>query len=313
MLAIGRMPVVRSAGSLLILLSAAAFGAMAIFGKLALDEGATVGTALAVRFALAALVSWAVLLGTRRGLAALRSLRRRDLGIALALGAFGYAAQAGSYFAALEHIDASLLALILYTYPAIVAGIAVAIGREGLDLRQGVALALTLAGLALVVGAAGTGALAPAGVALAVAAALIYSVYILTSDPVAARVPAKVLSAVVCSGAAVTLTAGSAALGELRPGAVSTAGWGWLAALAVISTVVAIALFFAGLRRVGPTSAGILSTAEPLVTVGLAMLVFGEALAPVQALGGMLVLGGVLVLHVRVARPLTTPASQAAP
>jgi drug/metabolite transporter (DMT)-like permease len=74
------------------------------------------------------------------------------------------------------------------------------------------------------------------------------------------------------------------------------AGWSWLACLAVVSTVAAIGLFFAGLRRVGPTTASILSTAEPLVTVLLALLVFGEMLGAVQLLGGALVLGGVLVL-----------------
>ena len=299
----------RSSGSILILLSAAAFGAMAIFGKLALEQGATVGTALSARFVLAALVSWALLLATRAGMAALRSLRPRDLALALALGAAGYAGQAGSYFAALEHIEASLLALVLYTYPALVAVAAVGLGRERLDARQVVALVLTLGGLVLVVGGAGTGALDPLGIALAATAALIYTAYILTSEPVAGRVPAQVMSAVVCTGAAVTLTAGSAALGELRPDAVSLAGWGWLAALAVISTVAAIALFFAGLRRVGPTSAGILSTAEPLVTVALAMAVFGETLGAVQVVGGALVLSGVLALHVRIARPAPATAT----
>ena len=42
-----------------------------------------------------------------------------------------------------------------------------------------------------------------------------------------------------------------------------------------------------------------LSTVEPLVTVVLAFLAFGETLAPVQLLGGGLVLGGVVALHAR--------------
>jgi drug/metabolite transporter (DMT)-like permease len=42
---------------------------------------------------------------------------------------------------------------------------------------------------------------------------------------------------------------------------------------------------------------------EPLVTVLLAFLVFGETLGPAQLVGGGLVLGGVLVLHGRLARP----------
>jgi drug/metabolite transporter (DMT)-like permease len=105
-----------------------------------------------------------------------------------------------------------------------------------------------------------------------------------------------VLSALVCTGATVTLTTGTALVGDLDPGAVTAAGWGWLLSLAVVSTVIAVSLFFAGLKRVGPSSAAILSTAEPVVTVILAFLVFGEVLGPFQLLGGMLVIAAVLVL-----------------
>ena len=83
----------------------------------------------------------------------------------------------------------------------------------------------------------------------------------------------------------------------------SVAGWGWVVCLAIVSTVIAVALFFAGLRRVGPSTAAIVSTVEPLVTVVLAFIVFGEVLGPAQVLGGALLLGGVLVLQVRVGRP----------
>jgi hypothetical protein len=51
---------------------------------------------------------------------------------ALGLGAVGYATQAGLFFAALERMDASLLSLVLYTYPAWVALSAAALGRETL-------------------------------------------------------------------------------------------------------------------------------------------------------------------------------------
>jgi drug/metabolite transporter (DMT)-like permease len=126
---------------------------------------------------------------------------------------------------------------------------------------------------------------------------VVYSTYILVSDGVVGRMSPALLSALVCSGAAVSLTLGSALIGQLRPGQVSAGGWGWLASIAVVSTVLAIGLFFAGLRRVGPTTASILATVEPLVTVLLAFLVFGERLGPVQILGGSLVLAAVLVLH----------------
>src|SRR5215211_7153959 len=139
------MLLMRSTGTLLCVGSAAAFGAMAVLGKLAYDEGATVGTLLAVRFALAAALFWAIVLATGAA-GEVRRLRPRDAAAALGLGACGYALQAGCYFAALERLDASLLALVLYTFPAIVAGAAVALGRERIDGRRAGALALALGG-----------------------------------------------------------------------------------------------------------------------------------------------------------------------
>ncbi|HEX6390678.1 MAG TPA: EamA family transporter, partial [Solirubrobacteraceae bacterium] len=288
----------RSSGTLMCLGSGAAFGAMAIFGKLAYDEGANVATLLTVRFTIAALLFWG-LVAAVRAFGDVRALSRRDTALGLALGAFGYTAQAACYFAALERIDASLLSLLLYTFPAIVAAAAVALGRERLAARRLAALVIASSGLVLVVAGAGTGALDAAGVALGVGAAVVYSTYILVSEGVAGRVRPQVLAALVCTGAAAMLTVATSAIGQLHPGALTAAGWGWLAAVAVVSTVVAVSLFFAGLRRVGPTTASILSTVEPLVTVLLAFLVFGEMLGAIQIVGGAFVLAAVFVLQAK--------------
>jgi drug/metabolite transporter (DMT)-like permease len=286
----------RSAGTLMCIGSAAGFGAMAVFGKLAYDEGTTVGTLLSARFALAAVLFWVLVFAGGHAAAGLRGLPRRDLLIALGLGAFGYAAQAGCFFAALDRIDASLLSLMLYTYPSMVAVAAILLRRERANARRFTALVLASGGLVLVLVNAKAGTLDPVGAALALAAAMVYTTYILTSQGIAGRISPTVLSALVCTGATVTLTAGTAAIGDLEPGTVTATGWGWLLSLAVVSTVVAVSLFFAGLKRVGPTSAAILSTAEPVVTVILAFLVFGELLGPFQLLGGALVIVAVLVL-----------------
>ena len=285
-----------SAGIVLCLTSAAAFGAMGIFGKLAYEEGATVGTLLSVRFVLAAVLFWLFMVSSGRA-RELRALDRRDVMIGLALGAVGYSAQAGGYFAALQRLDASLLSMLVYTFPAIVTVTAIALGRERASRRTAIALALASTGLALVLAGSAAGALDPLGTGLGLAAAVVYSVYILASEGVAARMGPLALSTLVCTGAAVTLTLAGVVGGDLDPGNVSAAGFGWLAGLAVVSTVGAVGLFFAGLRHVGPTIASILATAEPLVTVLLAFLVFSEMLGPVQVVGGSLVLAAVLVLQ----------------
>ena len=285
-----------SSGTVLCLASAAAFGAMGIFGKLAYDDGASVGTLLAVRFVLAAVLFWLFMAYSGRA-GAMRSLPRRDVAIALALGAVGYSAQAGAYFAALDRIDASLLALLVYTYPTIVTVAAIALGRERASARTAVALVLASTGLVLVLAGAGGADLDPIGTALGLAAAVVYSVYILTSENVAARLGPLTLSTLVCTGAATTLTLAGLALGDLNLGSVNAAGLGWLAGLAVVSTVGAIGLFFAGLQRVGSTAASILSTLEPVVTVALAYVVFGESLGTAPLAGGVLVLIAVLVVR----------------
>ena len=212
-----------SPGALLCLASAAAFGAMGIFGKLAYEEGANVGTLLAARFVLAAALFWLVAALTS-GASVLRALPRRDIAIGLALGGVGYSAQAGGYFAALERLDASLLSLLIYTFPAIVAVTAIAIGRERASRRTAATLALASTGLVLVLAGAAAGALDPVGTALGLAAAVVYSAYILSSEGIAARIGPLALGTLVCTGAAATLTLGGVVGGELDPGGVSVGG-----------------------------------------------------------------------------------------
>jgi len=295
-------------GALFCLASATAFGAMGVFGKLAYDAGATVGTLLATRFLLASAVLWVAVLAAGR-LPGLLALPRRDAALALGLGALGYSAQAGGYFAALQRLDASLLALLIYTFPVMVTVAAVALRREPASRRTAVALALACAGIALVLAGAAAGALDPLGTALGLGAAVVYSAYILVSEGVAARIGALALSTLVCTGAALTLTVAALAAGDVDVGAVSGAGLGWLAAIGIVSTVAAIGLFFAGLRRVGPSAASILSTVEPVVTVGLAYAAFGESLGPAQLAGGALVLGAVLAVRAPAAPAPTTAMS----
>ena len=286
----------RRTGALFCLASAAGFGAMGVFGKLAYDAGATVGTLLALRFLIAAALLWGATIASGR-LGDLRALGRRDVLAALALGAVGYSAQAGGYFAALERIDPSLLGLLLYTFPVMVTVAAVVLGRERPSGRTALALLLSCAGIVLVLAGAASGALDPLGTALGLSAAVIYSAYILVSEGVAARVGALALSTLVCTGAAAMLTVAGLVGGGLDLGALSGEGLGWIAAIAVVSTVGAVGLFFAGLARVGPSAASILSTLEPVVTVALAFVAFGSSLGPAQLAGGALVLAAAVVVQ----------------
>jgi drug/metabolite transporter (DMT)-like permease len=297
-------------GPALCLLSAAFFGAMPIFGKFAYEAGVAPGELLLVRFSLAAAVLAAVVLARpslrhRDSLAAaptraVRS-RRRVVVTALGLGAIGYAAQATLFFLALQRMDASLLSLIFYTYPALVTAASVLLGRDRMTRGRAVALVTASGGVALVLAGAGAAGFHPVGAALAFGAAIVYTAYILVSDTVVHHLSPVMLSTLVMAGASATLGAQAVVTGGVAFD-FAPRGWFWLACIAVISTVGAMLAFFAGLRRTGPSTAAILCTFEPVVTTALASLTLGELLSGVQLIGAVLVLASVVVLQLRPAR-----------
>jgi drug/metabolite transporter (DMT)-like permease len=286
-------------GIALCVLSACAFGAMAIFAKQAYAAGVTVVTLLSLRFLLAAALFWAVVVV--RGA---RLPERRIVLQGLVLGAVGYAAQGGLYFGALTRLDASLTSLLTYIYPILVFVGALALGRERATGRRLGALALATAGTVLVLLGGSVGAVDGLGVAMALGCAVVYAAYILISDRLIGGVDPFVLAALVTTGAAASMVGVGAGTGSLHLG-FAASGWGWIAALTLGSTVLGISAFLVALRDVGPATASIVSTAEPAVTVGLATAIYGEALGPSQMAGAVLVLGAVVILQLRGDRPGT--------
>lgn len=275
-------------GALLVAVSATAFGAMPIFGTWAYDDGTSLWALLVVRFSLAA-----VLLGVAVRLRGGRLPERRRVAVLAAMGGLGYVGQAFCYFTALQYASASLVVLLLYLFPAFVAVLAAVVFRERLTAPVVVALLLVLAGTGLVVGGGSGSAV---GIAFGVGAALVYAVYITVGTVATRGLDPLVVTAIVCAAAAVSTGAvalAQAAAGEAPVFPASWRGWSSLVAIAVVSTVVAILTFFAGLQRLGPTRASVLSTLEPVVTVVLAAALLGEVLGPVQMLGGLLVLAAV--------------------
>src|SRR5687767_5032935 len=130
---------------------------------------------LFVRFSIAAPVLWVATLPRAGGSRPFAGQSSRTLLAALALGAVGYAMQSGLYFSALALMDASLLSMLLYTFPAMVTAAAIALGRETASRRRTGALLVSSGGLALVLLGAGSGTFDWLGAALALGAALTYT------------------------------------------------------------------------------------------------------------------------------------------
>jgi drug/metabolite transporter (DMT)-like permease len=300
-----RSPAVHAAGVpdargvALCLLSCLGFGAMAIIAKDAYAAGAGVLTLLTVRFALAAGALWAIVALRGRPRRAAARAHRRSRGLALALGAGVYAAEAGLFYAALSRMDASVTELLLYGYPGIVLVAAALLGRERVSAQRSGALGVALGGVALVMLGGAGGSLDPLGVVLALGAAVAYAGYVLAADQLGGDLEPLELAALIATGAAAALAAAGVASGSLHPEALGLRAWADAAALAGLCTVLPMVTLYAGLRRVGPATASIVSCAEPVLTVALAVALLGERLGPVQAVGGALVVLAVLLLQRR--------------
>jgi drug/metabolite transporter (DMT)-like permease len=281
----GRHP--RLAGTAWILMSAAGFGAMAIFAKLAYAEGISLATLLFLRFVIAGLAMLALALFTAAALP-----RGRDALLLAAMGGVGYVGQSFCYFAALHFASAGLTALLLYLYPALVTLLLAIKRRQKLSGDRTVAVLAALIGTALTVGGSLAGS-AP-GIVLGVGAALIYAIYIIVGESVSRRTGPLAASTVVALSAALVYGALAAGQGFTWPQ--SGSGWAAATAIALLSTAFAIVGFFKGMERLGAADAATLSAFEPVVTVVLATLVLGEHIDGMQIAGGLLILATVVYL-----------------
>ena len=273
-------------GILLISISAASFGTLAIFGRYAYADGMDTFTVLFIRFGVSAVFMTIVLLLRKEHLP-----NKRILLQLVGMGALGYVGQSFLYLSAIKYASAGLVALLLYLYPMFVFILSVLVLREKATLIQVVALILALIGSALTVDPNGGQLI---GALMAIAAALIYSVYIIVGTNVMKHVSAVQSSAIIFASAGMVYGMLTFANGAHLP--VSNSGWLAMLGMIVFSTIIPVVTFLAGLERIGPTNAAMLSTLEPVVTVLLAAWLFGEKLMPIVLVGGGLILAAVVLL-----------------
>jgi drug/metabolite transporter (DMT)-like permease len=281
----------RHAGFALCISSAAAFGALPIFGKIAIDHDANVVTLLFVRFTIATSMLWVLVALAKQWP---RQHSRRLLLGGLLMGAAGYGIQSTMYFAALERIDASLSALLLYAYPAMVTGAAILLGRERSTPALLGALAVASLGTILLLSDGLGGDADTLGVLLGLGSAVGYTGYILAGDTLVASLPPLLLASLVTSGGAMSFGFYGAATGSFRFELDGTA-YVAIVACAVVGTVLSVGTLLAGIERVGASMASVLSTVEPATTVALAVVFLDETANAVQLVGGALLIAAIIL------------------
>ena len=273
-------------GILLIAISAASFGTLAIFGRFLYADGLDTFTMLFLRFGLAGLLMFIILLIRRE-----KFPRGKILLQLIGMGALGYVGQSFSYLTAIKFASAGLVALLLYLYPTFVFILSVIVFHEKVTWIKIAAIILALIGTALTVDPAGGQFV---GILLAIAAALIYSVYIIIGTNVMKHVSPVQSSLVIFASAGTVYGLLMAFNGVHLPS--TNSGWASIAGIVLVATVIPVVTFLAGLERIGPTNAAMLSTLEPVVTVLLAALMFGERLQSIALFGGAMILIAVILL-----------------
>lgn len=274
----------------LVALAACCFGSISTLTLVGLDTGASLPALISWRYAIAA-----PLLFGLAGRAAFRQGAGTTLRL-IVLGGGGQAIVTACTLMALRWIPAATEAFLFYTFPAWVAIIAAVRGTERLTRDRVIALVLSLAGIAVMVGTPGAGALAPAGVALVFTAAIVYALYIPLIDGLRHRTSATIASAWLSTGAAIAFTTWGAVDGSLFV-PLTARGWAVALTLAVLSTVVAFSLLLKGLATLGPVRTAIVATVEPFWTVVLAALWLGQPVTVPVVIGGALIAAAVLLLQ----------------
>lgn len=283
------------AGLAFTLASAVFMSGLGVTTQLAFDAGAPMGTLLSGRFLVAAALLWPLVLILRP-----QRPERRQVVAGLLLG-LGYSAHSWLFSESLARLDAGLVDLLLFTYPALVMLGAIALGRERWSTRGAIALGAATAGTALVL-VGGLGSIDEFGAALAFASAIAYTAYILTSAGQLERTDPFLLTALVTTGAAITLSVRGAVQSDVSVdlGASAFA----LVAVVGLVAVAGMGTFVAGIHRLGPSRASIVSAVQPALTPVLGFLVFADRLGPAQVLGGALVVAGIVVLEAQSGTPV---------
>lgn len=273
-------------GIILVIISSASFGMLAIFGRYAYQNGLDIFTLLFFRFTVSASLMGGLLILRREQFPSGRILLQL-----IGMGALGYVAGAYLYLEAIKYASAGLVALLLYLYPLFVAALSVIFLKEKLTAVKTAAVLLALTGTTLTVRPEGG---QMTGILMAVGGALVYSIYIIVGTNVMKHVSVVQSSTVIFASAGLVYGVIMAVNGVHLPA--NNTGWLALTGIIFICTVIPVVTFLAGLERIGPTNAATLSALEPVVTILMAAWLFDEILSPVMYAGGALILAAVVLL-----------------
>jgi drug/metabolite transporter (DMT)-like permease len=247
-----------------------------------------------VRFVLAS----ALLLVLTRRLEGSEPLPRGALPRLVLLGVVGNTLYQLGFISGLARTTASNSALILASMPSVVAFIAAGLRLEPVRPRVMGGVLVATVGVVLVVAARGTGfgRATLAGDLLTVAAVLCWAGYTLALRLLPTGVSSlRITLVTTVAGAPGLVLAGLPEIARMDWSAVGSVGWGALAYSTVLSLVVAYLIWNRSVQVVGPSRTVVYMCLTPLFAVAAAAVLLGERPRPLQGIGALLIISGVVL------------------
>jgi drug/metabolite transporter (DMT)-like permease len=284
-----------------LLLIALMMGANHVAARIAFNNGVDVATAVVFRSVVTASVI--VLLLAAQGVRVQFSPRHKRMlpVIGLLIGV-----QSLCLYSSVARLPVALALLAFNTYPIWTALWSMVIYRKRPEpalllampvILFGLALALDVLGAASGLGASGQWARIGAGVGFALAAAGTFGLALVVTQHEAGDVDGRVRTATTMMLAGLVALCMVATQGGFHlPQA--PAGWGGLAALTFLYGT-AFTIMFTVLPRLGVVGNSAIMNVEPVFALVLAWMILGQAIAPVQVVGALIVVGAVMVLGMR--------------
>jgi drug/metabolite transporter (DMT)-like permease len=231
-----------------------------------------------------------------------KPLEKRDWWAVIGLGLLGYYFSSYMDFLGLQYIPASLERLILYLYPTFTLLLSAFLFKKAVTRRMLIALAVSYAGIALVVGhdvGVAQGSAIWIGIALVAVSAFTYALYLVLSTEVIARIGAARFTAwamTVSSLACIVQFLLTHSIDGLRlPAKI----YGLSIILAVFATVLPTFMMSAALKRIGANNVSLIGAIGPVATIALGALMLGEAVNLWQIAGAALVISGVIMISLK--------------
>ena len=291
------------------LAAAILFAGKAVLVRLGYAQGADATSLLLWRMLISlpcfALIAWWY---TRRD----GALSRADRFTLLAVGVLGYHVASWLDFEGLIYIDAALERVVLFLYPTVVVGIAIARRQRSVDRPLLAALGATYLGIMLTWGdriQLGQPAHVLLGTALVAAAAVAFAVHLVLIEGILKRIGGTRSVAVAMVGSCATaILHGVCARPEtLLSPAASTVHFGIV--LAIFSTVIPVLLTAVALQHLGAARAAVLGTVAPSLTALLGWVWLDERLGLLGWLGIATTMGGAFLLSRSQPQQITPPPS----